>query len=70
MRVARQLQAGTGRTMSLTAPLWVDLRARQRITAEAVNGLKFAECLPRQRATEVVARLADLRRWQRATPSE
>jgi len=30
------------------------------ITAEAIDGLKFAECLPRQRATELVARrLAD-----------
>ena len=37
-----------------------DLVLAPWITAEAIDGLKFAECLPRIRATElVVSRLAD-----------
>jgi ATP-dependent Lhr-like helicase len=37
-----------------------DLVLAPWITAEAIDGLKFAECLPRRRATElVVRRLAD-----------
>ncbi len=51
MRVAHQLRARTGRTIPLAAPLGesVNLRARQRITAEAIDGLKFAERLLRRR---------------------